>query len=111
MAKPARVCNKQGCVEIVIGDTYCAEHKQKAWANSTRASQKPKGWQQLRLRILKRDNHTCVYCGAPATEVDHVTPVSRGGSHSPSNLVAACTPCNQRKNIEQRNRPAPGGDT
>ena len=105
MAKPARVCNKEGCAEIVLGANYCDEHKMKAWANSTRASHKPPGWQRIRLSVMLRDRRTCVYCGAPATEIDHVIPVSRGGTHALSNLVASCTPCNQGKNIEQRRTP------
>ena len=102
MARPARVCNKEGCTEIVIGANYCDEHKRPAWQGSTRATQKPPGWQKLRLSVMLRDSKTCVYCGAQATEIDHVIPVSRGGSHSLSNLVASCTPCNQTKNHKQR---------
>lgn len=35
---------------------------------------------------------------APATTVDHVQPVSKGGElYNPSNLVAACVSCNSRK--------------
>lgn len=56
---------------------------------------------RLRFEILKRDNHTCRYCGAAAPEaaltVDHVVPVSLGGSDGPSNLVAACVDCNGGK--------------
>ena len=51
---------------------------------------------------MRRDNNTCVYCGQPATEVDHVTPVSRGGSHKLNNLVASCKRCNAQKNYQQR---------
>lgn len=39
----------------------------------------------------------CVYCGAPAKHVDHITPLSRGGDEAAYNLVPACAPCNQRK--------------
>lgn len=47
--------------------------------------------------ILERDEHICQYCGGKANTVDHVMPRSRGGSSSPTNLVAACLPCNQKK--------------
>lgn len=40
----------------------------------------------------------CHYCGAPkAGTVDHVIPVSRGGTNDASNLVPACGPCNYSK--------------
>lgn len=53
---------------------------------------------RLRYEILRRDNHTCRYCGATAPDVkltvDHVVPVALGGSDVPTNLVAACDACN-----------------
>lgn len=41
---------------------------------------------------------TCWYCGRIATEIDHVIPVSRGGSGERSNLVPSCRSCNASKN-------------
>ena len=39
---------------------------------------------RVRFEVLRRDNHTCHYCGARAPEVaitiDHVVPVALGGS-------------------------------
>lgn len=56
---------------------------------------------RTRYEVLRRDNHTCRYCGASAPEakltVDHVTPTALGGSDDPSNLVAACRDCNYGK--------------
>ncbi len=56
---------------------------------------------RLRYEILRRDNHTCRYCGASAPDVplrvDHVTPVALGGTDTPDNLVASCEPCNSGK--------------
>lgn len=56
---------------------------------------------RLRYEILRRDNHTCRYCGESAPDVkltiDHVVPVSLGGSDEPTNLVAACPDCNAGK--------------
>lgn len=51
-------------------------------------------WKSMRLRILERDNFACKYCGAKATQVDHVIPVSRNGTYDDENLVAVCQPCN-----------------
>ncbi|MFI6033004.1 HNH endonuclease [Streptomyces sp. NPDC051315] len=56
---------------------------------------------RLRYEILRRDNHTCRYCGASAPDtplrVDHVIPIALGGTDEPSNLVTSCEPCNSGK--------------
>lgn len=56
---------------------------------------------RLRFEVLRRDNHQCRYCGGTAPDVkltvDHVIPVTLGGSDDPSNLVAACRDCNAGK--------------
>ncbi len=51
-----------------------------------------------RREIMRRDNHTCQYCGSrKQLTLDHVVPRSKGGSHTWDNVVAACSPCNARK--------------
>lgn len=50
-----------------------------------------------RRAVLARDAHTCAYCAAPATTVDHVHPRAKGGRDSWDNVVAACASCNNRK--------------
>ena len=56
---------------------------------------------RLRFEILRRDGHTCRYCGAMAPDVpmtvDHVIPVTLGGSDDATNLVTACRDCNSGK--------------
>lgn len=48
---------------------------------------------------LALKNPLCAYCNsALATEIDHVIPVTRGGTNESDNLVAACRRCNARKN-------------
>ena len=52
-----------------------------------------------RKNILKRDNHTCQYCGirsVPMT-IDHIFPRHKGGEDSWYNMVAACVTCNTIK--------------
>lgn len=58
-------------------------------------------WRKLRAVILQRDGYTCKVprngrpCGAHATHVDHIVPRADGGDMwDPSNLRAACAPCN-----------------
>lgn len=50
------------------------------------------------LNVLKQYNYTCAYCPAPATTMDHIEPLSRGGVHTISNVVPSCRPCNSSKN-------------
>jgi 5-methylcytosine-specific restriction endonuclease McrA len=47
--------------------------------------------------VLRRDGHTCLYCGGRADTVDHVLPRCRGGGDNWFNLVGACQPCNGNK--------------
>jgi 5-methylcytosine-specific restriction endonuclease McrA len=50
-----------------------------------------------RRAVFARDGHRCQYCGAPAENIDHVVPKSRGGLHAWDNVVAACRRCNAAK--------------
>lgn len=55
----------------------------------------------LRFEVFKRDSFSCVYCGRSAPDVvlhvDHVVPVSKGGTNEITNLVTACSDCNLGK--------------
>jgi hypothetical protein len=64
---------------------------------------------RLRYEVLRRDNHACRYCGVSAPDVtltvDHVIPVTLGGTDEPSNLVTACMPCNSGKSASAPDAP------
>ena len=56
-------------------------------------------WRKIRLQILERDAGLCQingkHCTRIATEVDHIVPVTKGGSkYDPRNLRASCHKCN-----------------
>ncbi len=63
---------------------------------------------RLRFKVLKRDNFSCVQCGAspaknPATvlHIDHIKPWSKGGETEIPNLQTLCQNCNLGKsNLE-----------
>lgn len=50
------------------------------------------------VEILLQD--PCSYCGGPGGELDHISPISKGGGGHWSNLAAACRTCNASKNDE-----------
>ncbi len=54
---------------------------------------------EVREYLLEKWERKCAYCGAKDTplEVEHIYPISRGGSNRVSNLTLACQPCNQGK--------------
>jgi 5-methylcytosine-specific restriction endonuclease McrA len=51
-----------------------------------------------RQAVMRRDQHTCQYCGAHNNlTIDHLVPRARGGKDTWENLVTACVECNNRK--------------
>ena len=56
---------------------------------------------ELRQAIFERDSYTCQYCGFSGNEADleieHIIPVSKGGTNDIRNLCTACRKCNSSK--------------
>ncbi|MCO6345070.1 HNH endonuclease [Staphylococcus epidermidis] len=56
---------------------------------------------KIRFEVFKRDNFTCQYCGKSAPEVvlnvDHIEPISEGGTNDLFNLITSCFECNNGK--------------
>jgi len=84
-----------GCGTLIASGSRCPA--------CTPRSGSTRRWRELRLAVLARDGHLCQFpagdgiCGRPAEHVDHVTPVSRGGTDYPGNLRAACAQHNLSK--------------
>lgn len=69
----------------------------------------------LRAKVLRRNGYTCQVCGLAGGDpdptslgrrivlhIDHIVPVSEGGSSDPGNLRVLCSACNAgRSNLEQ----------
>lgn len=55
----------------------------------------------IRDKVFKRDGYRCVRCGASnkekRLEVDHIIPISRGGTNDIDNLQTLCWECNKDK--------------
>jgi 5-methylcytosine-specific restriction endonuclease McrA len=95
------------------GQTAKARAETARRVSQHRASHKPvRGVvpRPLRRDIVERDGNKCVYCARPEGQytppelatagvmaLDHVIPLSRGGSDDDRNLVCACTGCNMLK--------------
>lgn len=54
--------------------------------------------EDVRRQLANQDGR-CYYCNIvlQSYHVDHVIPLSRGGSNNPDNIVCACPPCNMKK--------------
>lgn len=52
---------------------------------------------RFRESIYQAWNHSCAYCGKPATSLDHVIPRYKSGSSNRNNLVGCCQRCNCNK--------------
>jgi 5-methylcytosine-specific restriction endonuclease McrA len=73
-------------------------HKASAPLNDLTGAQ----WKEIKAAY----GHRCVYCGRKMLKLtmDHITPLSKGGSHTVSNIVPACQSCNSAKNNRQAQR-------
>ena len=56
-------------------------------------------FKRIRQKVKRRDNITCYYCGKQDKngQVDHIQPLSKGGTDDMGNLVWACQDCNSHK--------------
>jgi len=75
-------------------ERYEARKKQKTYK---RASIPP----DVRIQVFRRDKFKCRYCGASNNnikcQIDHIIPVSKGGTNEIDNLCLACRDCNLKK--------------
>lgn len=104
--RAARPCGVKECPGLVRDGacSLCGPVRRRADRGRGTAAQRGYGarWQRLR-KLYVRHHPLCVVCGAPATDVDHITPKRRGGSDDESNLQALCSTCHNRKtNREMR---------
>lgn len=56
---------------------------------------------QTKMRVVRRDNHTCQHCGKhlrdDEVEFDHKIPIAKGGSSEEQNIRLTCFKCNRDK--------------
>ena len=102
-------------ISIWRAKQYRIEHPEWAREANTRGSRKRRAtklsaplndlttgeWKLL----LDTFEHSCAYCGDSESKLtmDHVVPLSKGGSHTFTNIVPACKSCNSRKSATSAN--------
>lgn len=59
------------------------------------------GWREIRARVLAAVPF-CVECGDRACVVDHIRPLSNGGTHDVENLRSMCKRCHDRRTAKDQ---------
>ncbi len=56
---------------------------------------------EMRARVMERGGHKCAHCGSTKKlEIDHIIPISKGGTGDEANLQVLCRPCNRKKRVK-----------
>lgn len=64
---------------------------------------KSEAWERKRQVVLRRDNWTCVYCGASATQVHHKRYAKYNIGKEPIHwLESVCKPCHDGKHEKRQ---------
>lgn len=103
-----RQCLQPGCPAVIERGRYCAAHSRAPIPRpDDRESAARRGydrrWRSARAAYAA-SHPTCEVCGAPAVEVHHVVPLSRGGSSDARNLRALCLSCHRLTRRDERVR-------
>lgn len=122
---PRKTVSWKDAFRLVIKGSAVAEAYYEDWAvhSGMRGTEQYRAWQvpavirtlgkyrqpqfnvqPNRANVFHRDNYTCQYCGEwygknhyGWLELEHILPSSRGGQNTWTNLVTACSTCNNKK--------------
>jgi len=81
---------------------HIASHRASGRACAAKRRRAPGHFTRVDIAALYRQQEgRCYYCGVTldAYEIEHKTPIARGGTHWPANLAVACVPCNRSKGV------------
>lgn len=107
-----KLCLNPRC-GVRVDRGYCAEHesKRRQLSDGNRPGHgkhySRKSWRLLRLEQLDQQPFCKAIrpdgsvCNALATEVDHIVPLSVGGTDDEDNLQSLCHSCHSRKTVKE----------
>lgn len=112
--KPKKPCAFPGCPKLTH-TRYCEEHTgvmntrynkyERPYDSSERYGA---AWRRIRNRYIQAHPlcEACLKHGrmTPSTEVHHILPLEKGGTHDEDNLMALCKPCHSRITAEMGDR-------
>ena len=112
--KPKRPCSFPGCPNLT-DRRFCPEHEKLEAQRYERYDRDPatkrrygRAWKRIRDSYAA-EHPLCEVCLAkgvytPTEEIHHKLPLSQGGTHDRSNLVALCKECHARIHAERGDR-------
>lgn len=99
---PQKQCTHPGCRALTAGGRRFCDKHHRTWVRSTDYERLRGRRAVTRRERLLRSSPLCVVCHAAGrvtlgVEVDHVVPLSRGGSDDETNLQVLCRGCHASK--------------
>ena len=112
--KPKRPCSYPGCPKLTDG-RFCEEHKKQENRRYEKYDRDPavhrrygRAWKRIRDRYVSQHPlcEKCLEHGklTMTEEVHHKLPLSEGGIHAQSNLIALCQSCHSKIHAERGDR-------
>jgi 5-methylcytosine-specific restriction protein A len=111
--RPLKPCSHPGCNELVESGK-CEKH-QHAQSNKAKLYERQRGsahsrgydrrWQVIRHSVLS-ESPLCILCQkhgrvTAASEVHHIIPLAKGGTHDYNNLMPLCKSCHSEITIRE----------
>ena len=112
--KPKKPCAYPSCPNLTEG-RYCPEHQTKVNSEYEKHGRDPRtkkrygrAWKRIRDKYVQ-EHPFCELCFqrgviVPVEEVHHKKPLSEGGTHDRSNLIALCKSCHSRIHANRGDR-------
>jgi len=112
--KPKRPCSHPGCPELTDG-RFCEKHEKEENKRYEKYDRDPavrrrygRAWKRIRDKFVS-EHPFCEVCYGKGIlveteEVHHKIPLSKGGTHERSNLIALCKSCHSRVHAEHGDR-------